>query len=407
MIHTRGVISDATGPADPSELRVSPLELFFDLVFVFTVTQLTDSLAHHLTPSGLARVLVMLAVIWWMYDAFIWLTNALPPVTHPRRALLLLGMGGFLIISLTVPHAFEGGGWAFGWAYLLVIAVHTGLFAGAGVGPGPGAGAALGPVARMGLLNLLGATLVVAGGYLEGSAELLLWSAAFALQFAIPYLVDLPRFHLSADHFVERHGLVVIIAFGESVIAIGVGVGDTHLTVTLVVTAMLALAVCVGLWWAYFGQNDDEHAVHVMTALDDARRNRLAIRIYNIGHYLLLLGVILLATGAKAAVARPTEPLGTARALALATGVALFLLANTGIRRTLGLAPLRPRLLAAALALAATPLGVEVSALAQVAATAAVLLATFRYEETARGAGVAAEAVSPGGERGRRPAPRR
>ncbi|WP_199520451.1 low temperature requirement protein A, partial [Kitasatospora sp. MBT63] len=235
-------------PAE-ADLRVSPLELFFDLVFVFTITQLSDSLAHHLTVAGLARVLVMLAVIWWMYDAFIWLTNAMPPTTHPRRGLLLLGMTGFLVISLTVPHAFEGSGVAFGLAYVLVIAVHTGMFAGADV--------PLRSVLRMGGLNLVNAALVVTGGLLEGTAQLLLWGASVAVQFAIPYLVDLPQFQLRAGHFVERHGLVMIVAFGESVIAIGVGAGDERLSVALVGAAALALGVCVALWWAYFGHDDD------------------------------------------------------------------------------------------------------------------------------------------------------
>jgi len=375
LIHTHGVNPEAPARATEPEtnLRVSPLELFFDLVFVFTVTQLTDSLAHHLSVGGLLRVLVMLAVIWWMYDAFIWLTNAMPPSTHPRRALLLLGMGGFLVIALAVPHAFEGSGVAFGCAYLLVIAVHTGMFAAADV---PRAS-----VLRMGLANLVNAALVVTGGYLQGSAQLLLWTAAFGLQFAIPYLVDLPQFQLRSDHFVERHGLVAIIAFGESVIAIGIGAGDTHLTATVIAAAMLALAVCVGLWWAYFGRDDDERAVHFMAALDDARRNHLAVRIYNLGHYALLLGVILFATGAKSVVAHPTDVLTPAQATVLAAGVALFLLADTGIRRTLGLRPLLPRVAAALLTAAAIPLGTHLSALAQVAATAALLALTFAYEE--------------------------
>ncbi|WP_371498486.1 low temperature requirement protein A [Kitasatospora sp. NBC_00374] len=360
-----------------ADLRVSPLELFFDLVFVFTVTQLTASLAHHLTAGGLARVLVMLAVIWWMYDAFIWLTNAMPPTTHPRRGLLLTGMGGFLVVALSVPHAFEGSGVAFGLAYLLVIAVHTGMFAGADV--------PLGSVLRMGALNLINAALVVTGGYLQGTAQLLLWGASVGVQLAIPYLVDLPRFQLRAPHFVERHGLVMIVAFGESVIAIGVGAGDAELSAPLVGAAVLSLMVCVALWWAYFGRDDDEYAGRYLAALPGARRNQLAIRVYNMGHYVLLLGVILLATGAKSAVAHPTEALGAAPAAALAGGTALFLAANAAIRRTLTLTPNSARVVAAAVVAATIPLGTQVSALAQVAVTAAVLGAAVGYEERRAG----------------------
>ncbi|MER8183492.1 low temperature requirement protein A [Kitasatospora sp. NPDC094015] len=366
------MIADTEQQAE-ADLRVSPLELFFDLVFVFTVTQLTASLAEHLTAGGLARVLVMLAVIWWMYDAFIWLANAMPPTTHPRRGLLLVAMAGFLVVALSVPHAFEGSGTAFGLAYLLVIAVHTGMFAGAGV---PARS-----VARMGALNLLNAALVVTGGYLEGTTQLLLWAASVGLQFVTPYLVDLPQFQLRSAHFVERHGLVVIVAFGESVIAIGVGAGHAALSVPVVGAALLALAVCVGLWWAYFGRDDDERAGHYLAGLPGARRNQLAIRVYNIGHYLLLLGILLLATGAKSAVADPGSPLDPAPATALAAGTCLFLLADTAIRRTLTLTPNTPRLLAAALLPTTIPLGTHHSALTQTAATAALLAATFTYEE--------------------------
>ncbi|MDI2129641.1 low temperature requirement protein A [Yinghuangia seranimata] len=369
----------ATAPArhGVADLRVSPLELFFDLVFVFTITQLTASLAHHLTMGGLARVLVMLAIIWWMYDAFIWLSNAMPPSTHPRRGLHLMSMAAFLVIAMTIPHAFDGGGWAFGWAYLVVVVAHTGMFATVGVEPRA--------VTQMGVFNILSGGLIVVGGYLEGSVQLVVWLAAFALQFTVPRVVALPAFTLSAAHFVERHGLVVIVAFGESVICIGAGAGEAHLTVKLLAAALLSLVVCVALWWAYFGHDDEERAVHFMAGLDDARRNVLAVRVYNFGHYCLLLGVLLLSTGAKSVTAHPTESIGMGPAVALASGVALFLVANTAVRRTIGLAPLLPRLVTAAAVLALIPLGAQVNALGEVGGIALVLALLVAYEEhTAR-----------------------
>ncbi|MFF1904265.1 low temperature requirement protein A [Kitasatospora sp. NPDC058218] len=375
MTATHALPAPSTAEAEPA-LRVAPLELFLDLVFVFTITQLTGSLAHHLTVGGLAQVVVMLAVIWWMYDAFIWLTNAMPPSTHGRRGLLMLAMAGFLVISLAVPHAFEGSGVAFGWAYLLVVAVHTGMFAASGV--------VLASVLRMGGLNLVGTALVVTGGYFTGFAQLVLWAAAFALQFAIPRLVDLPQFQLRSDHFVERHGLIVIIAFGESVIAIGVGAATADLTAPLVAVALLSLTVCVGLWWAYFGHDDDARAEHHMAALPADRRNRLAVSVYNLGHYGLLLGVLLFAAGVKSAVANPDAPIGLAQASALAGGVALFLVVNTAVRRTFALTPNLPRLLAAVVLAGTVELGTSVSALAEVAAAVGVLGAAFGYEAARR-----------------------
>ncbi|MFJ2579944.1 low temperature requirement protein A [Kitasatospora aureofaciens] len=363
--------AEAAEPAEPA-LKVAPLELFLDLVFVFTITQLTGSLVHHLTPGGLAQVLVMLAVIWWMYDAFIWLTNAMPPSSHGRRGLLLLAMGAFLVISLSVPHAFEGSGVPFGWAYLVVVAVHTGMFAASGV--------ALAPVLRMGGANLAGGALVVIGGYYTGTAQLAFWAVAFAMQFVTPRVAGLPEFRLRADHFVERHGLIVIIAFGESVIAIGVGAAGLDLGLPLIAVALLSLTVCVGLWWAYFGHDDDAHAEHHMAALPSDRRNWTAVTVYNLGHGGLLLGILLFAAGVKSAVAHPGAPITLPQAAALAGGIALYLVVNTAIRRTFGLTPNLPRLLAAALLTATVPLGTTVSALAQVAVTAAVLAATFAYE---------------------------
>ncbi|MCC9311353.1 low temperature requirement protein A [Kitasatospora sp. RB6PN24] len=358
----------------PDTLRVSPLELFLDLVFVFTITQLSTSLVHHLDPSGLLRVMVVLAIIWWMYDAFTWATNAMPPHTHPRRGLLLLTMVSFLVIALTIPHAFEGEGVAFGWAYLVVVALHTGLFAVHGV-----AGHS---VVRMGLLNTVNAGLVVFGGFLTGSAQLSLWVLAFALQFVIPRLVDLPNFQLRADHFVERHGLVIIIAFGESVIALGTGAAT--LEAGPLATALLALAVCVALWWAYFGHDDDEQAERVLSGLPDDVRNRIAVNVYNVGHYGLLLGVLLFTAGIRAALGAPTAPLSWQFAGALAGGVMLYLVTNAAIRRTLGLAPQLPRLVAAPVIGATTLLGHQFCGAAQTAVIAVLLAGLFGYEELAR-----------------------
>ncbi|MFI8460166.1 low temperature requirement protein A [Kitasatospora sp. NPDC085464] len=357
--------------AEPA-LKVAPLELFLDLVFVFTITQLTGSLVHHLTPGGFAQVLVMLGVIWWMYDAFIWLTNAMPPRTHARRGLLMLAMGAFLVISLSVPHAFEGGGAAFGWAYLVVVALHTGMFVAAGVTPAA--------VLRMGASNLVVGALVVAGGYLAGTVQLGFWTAAFAMQFMTPWAAGLPEFRLRADHFVERHGLIVIIAFGESVIAIGVGAGTADLGPALIAVALLSLTVCVALWWAYFGHDDDARAEHRMAALPSAERNRAAVSVFYLGHFGLLLGVLLFAAGVKSAVGHPVAAISLPQAAALAGGITLYLVVNTAVRASLRLGPNLPRLLGAVLVAATVPLGTRVSALVQVGVVAAVLAAVVGYE---------------------------
>src|SRR3954452_2691772 len=155
-------------------VRVSTLELFFDLVFVFTITQLTAVLAHETTLHGLLRVVLMLGLIWWMYSGYVWLTNAVAPDRIERRMVLLGGMAAFLIVALAIPHAFGAGGAAFGVAYLCVVAVHTGMFA-------KGTSArTLRAVTGLAPYNLLSALLVLAGGIAGGTAQYVLWSVAFA-----------------------------------------------------------------------------------------------------------------------------------------------------------------------------------------------------------------------------------
>ena len=198
-----------SGPAGEVE-RVSTLELFFDLVFVFTITQLTDRLVHHLDWAGLAQVVVMLGVIWWMYGGYAWLTNAVAADRAGRRLLLLGGMAGYLVLALAIPDAFGSAGAAFGIAYVVIVAAHGALFTRAsreGV---------LHSVITLAPYNGVSALLVLAGGIAGGGAQYALWAAAVAVQWITPRLIDDSGFLIGAAHFVERHGLVVIVAIGGS-----------------------------------------------------------------------------------------------------------------------------------------------------------------------------------------------
>ncbi len=198
---------------------MSSLELFFDLVFVFTVTQLTAVLTDEPNGTGLARVALMLGLIWWMYGGYAWLTNAVVLDGATRRLLLLLGMGAYLVLALTIPRAFaqDGDGVAFGLAYLAIVLIHAGLFTRAS-----GRGAA--GILRIAPYNLVSALLVLVGGVVGGNAQYAIWILAFLLEWCTPFLVP-PQafFEIEPAHFVERHGLVVIVAIGESVVAIGIG----------------------------------------------------------------------------------------------------------------------------------------------------------------------------------------
>jgi low temperature requirement protein LtrA len=353
--------------------RVSTLELFFDLVFVFTITQLTAVLSDDPTARGLLRVVLMLGVIYYMYGGYAWLTNAVAPDRAARRLLLLGGMAGFLVLALAVPRAFSEGDVAFGVAYLAIVSIHAGLFTRAGLTN------TIRAVIRLTPFNLVSALLVLAAVVVEGTAAYLLWAAAFALEWFTPRAAGTGGYRIAPAHFVERHGLVVIVALGESIVAIGIGAADLPVDLALASVAVLGLLLAACLWWAYFG-GDDTRAERALAAVPDDRRGWVAICAFGYWHLLMLLGIIVLAAGLKDVIGHAFDPLDLAHALMLGGGTALFLAGDVLFRRTLAIGPGGLRAAAAALALATVPLGLTVAALAQLAALLLVLAASLAAE---------------------------
>ncbi|MDQ7906287.1 low temperature requirement protein A [Phytohabitans sp. ZYX-F-186] len=348
--------------------RVTTVELFFDVVFVFTLTQLTRVLEEHLTLTTVGQVLLLFGIMWWMFDGYVWLANHVPPRHSSQKLLLFVGMAGFLTAAVGVPRAFDGTGVVVGVGYLVVICVHLLLFTQAGLGRA---------LTLLAVYNIGAALLVLGGGFADGGLRTGLWVGALALQMIVPYLV--PRhswmgtvrsFHLAPEHFVERHGLLVIIALGESVVAIGAGVDTEHITAGTVAVVVLALALPAGLWWTYF---TDTHAAEVTLArTTGAAASRLALWL-GLTHIPLLLGIVVAAAGIHGAVAHPGDHAHWPEALALAGGVAAYLCGIAAIRHALGVRPVWRRLLTAAAVLATVPVGTEVGAGLQLAAVAAVV----------------------------------
>ena len=351
--------------------RVSTLELFFDLVFVLTITQLTAVLVVGGDVAAMAQVVVMLAVIWWMYDGYAWLTNAIATDHLRHRLLLLGGMGAFLVIALAVPDAYGGEGLAFGIGYVGVVVLHAAMYA---------RGTSLSEVRailRIVPFNLAAAGLVLVGGMLGGDAQWILWALAALLVWLTPWLTPMEGFVIAPEHFVERHGLVVIVALGESIVVIGAA-ADLALDAGLALVVLLALALTASLWWLYFS---DEAAVEQsMLEAPPERRPRLALTAFGYWHYGLLLGIVAVAAGLKKAVGDPYDPLEGWIALALAAGTALFVFSEAGFRRSLGIGGSGIRLAAAAAALVTIPLGTEFAATAQVGALAAIVAAALAFE---------------------------
>ncbi len=358
---------------DVETARVSNLELFFDLVFVFTITQLTSVLAAQPTPRGLLSIVLMLGVIWWMYGGYAWLTNAVPPTRPEARLLLMIGMGGFLVVALSIPRAFAGDGLAFGLGYLLITIVHATLFTRTTTR------SAVRAVFRIAPFNLASALLLLSGGAAGGVAEYVLWGLAFVLQAVTPFLSGIRGFRVRAAHFVERHGLVVIIVFGESVVAVGIGVAGQPVEPALAGVALLGLALTAGLWWLYFG-GDEQRAERALAAAAPERRPFLALYAYGYAHVPILLGIVILAAGVKRSVGHAFEPLSLQQALALGGGVAVYLVGDALFRRSLRLGPSWFRTGAAVVALAAVPIGIYAGAVALLAFLVALLTATIQME---------------------------
>jgi low temperature requirement protein LtrA len=362
---------DRQAPGERS-VRVSTLELFFDLVFVFTITQLTGVLVAGDGVEALIRVVVMLLLIWWMYDAYAWLTNAIATDRFRFRLLLIGGMGGFLVMALAVPDAYGGDGLAFGIGNLVVVLLHAGMYLrGTSISE-------MRAILRIVPFNLLAAGLVLVGGALGGDWQSVIWALTGALLWVTPWLTTVEGFVISVSHFVERHGLVVIVALGESIVVIGTAAAGLPLDGGLVLVALLSLSLSAALWWVYFS---DEEAVE--RAFQDAaaeRRPQLAVTGFGYWHYGILLGIVALAAGLKKAIGDPYDPLGGWIAVALAAGTALFIVSEVGFRRTFGIARNDARLVAAVAVLAVIPLGTELGAAAQVGATAALVTAGLAAE---------------------------
>src|SRR3954453_23861542 len=383
LVTRMALMSDGQGGAigiqevDQEELRVSSLELFFDLVFVFTITQLTAVMVARPTGEALAQVVLLLTAIWWMYGAFAWLTNAVPPDRTSLRLPLFGGMLAFFAISLTIPTSFTEDGVIFACAYLVVIAVHTVLYM-------QSASWTVAGVWSFARMNLVAGALILVGAIIGGTAEYVLWSVAVAIFAVVPALVPEEAGWIRPSHFVERHGLVVMVALGESVVAVGIGASGLEISWQMLAVASFGLALSAELWWVYF-MGDDQEAEGALRAMVPTRREFYAANVaYYWAHLVMLLGIVCISAGLERAIGHAFDSLSFARALELGGGTALFLAGHAFFRRVLGL-PLKPwRALAAALALATIPLGTEASALGQLAALVVPLGICLTLEASAQ-----------------------
>lgn len=301
-----------------------------------------------------------------MYGGYAWLTNAVPPREPGLRLLMLVGMAGFLIVALAIPHAFDASGVAFGLGYLLVNLVHTGMFLRSTEE------STLRALSRLGPFNAITAVLLLVAGFTDGALQWSLWAAGFVLHWITPYLTDVSGFTIRAAHFVERHGLIVLIALGESIVAIGIGVEGRLLGSSFILTSVLGLALAAALWWLYF-DGEDKRAERTLAAAARNRRPWLALNAFGYAFLPVLGGIVVLAAGIKLAIVHYGEPSTAPAAWFLAAGVASYVLGLVVFRRVLGLGPVGLRLGIAGLAAASGFVGFAISPEAELSALVAIV----------------------------------
>jgi low temperature requirement protein LtrA len=356
------------------EERVLPLELFFDLIFVFALTQVTGLVSAHPTWTGLLQGLLVLGVLWWSWTAYAWLTNTIDPEEGPVRIALFAAMGAMLIVSLAVPDAFGDDALLFACAYALVRAAHLALYAVVGWGDRD----LLAAIAKLGVGSALGVALLFVAAALDGWAQIAAWAVALSVDLAGAFVRGGKGWRLSPGHFAERHALVIIIALGESIVAIGVGASHT-LDVGALTAALLGLTVAVALWWTYFDVVAIVAERHLREATGEAQL-RMARDSYSYLHLPMVAGIVLFAVGAKKTLGDFGDALDTVPAVALCGGVALYLVAHILFRlrnvRTLN----RQRLVVSLLLLALIPVALGIPALATLATVAALLVCLIAYE---------------------------
>jgi low temperature requirement protein LtrA len=358
-----------------AEHQVTPLELFFDLTLVFAITQVTVMLADDPTWGGVFRGMLVLAALWWAWTAYAWLTSTLDVDEGGIRLVMLGAMAAMFGVALAVPGAFGDDALMFGIAYFLVRFLHVGLSVIVGRDDPDRRSAIL----RYGPTALIGASLLVLAGLLEGDVRIAVWLVALTIDYLGPVMIGVGGgWQVAPEHFAERHGLIVLIALGESIIAIGLGAG-LELDAGVIVSAALGIVVVSALWWLYF----DVAAIIARRRLVQATGlalHRLALHAYSYLHLPMIAGVVLFALGLKTTVDHPGDELATVPAVALCGGAALYLLAHIAfLFRTTGRV-FRRRTIGAVALLALIPLAVEIPALVALALVSAVCTFVVAYE---------------------------
>ena len=359
---------------------VTPLELFFDLVFVLAFTQCTALMASEPTWSGLAKGLLVLGVLWWSWVGYAWLTSVIDPEEDAVRLTIFASMAALLVAGLCVPQAFGDAALIFALAYAVVRIAHIALFMLASRDEPNLRQSVIG----LGISTAIASGLLVAASFADGTLQGALWALALALDIAGPYFFGAEGWQLKPHHFAERHGLIVIIALGESIVAVGVG-AEHGVDGGVAAAAIIGMAVAAALWWLYFDVVALVAAQRLSRAEVGREQNEMARDSYSILHLPMVAGIVLVALGMKKTLGDVEEPLKLVPATALLGGAAMYLLSHVAFRFRHRRGVNTRRLALAVALIAFIPVAVEIPALVTIGVLAAALVLLIAIETRSYG----------------------
>jgi low temperature requirement protein LtrA len=372
---------------------VTPLELFFDLVFVFALTQVTAFMADELNWQGILRGALMLMLLWWAWTGYAWLANVASAEERPIMLAILTGMAAMFVLALSIPEAFDDlpgglqGPVVLALCYLIFRAMHLLTF----MILSREDAQLRKQVLRFGLSVVASTVVLLVASQFEGWQQTALWVLALLADYVGTALGGFRGWRLpSPGHFSERHGLIIIVALGESIVAIGVGVAKEPISWVIIAASALGLVLASALWWAYF----DVSALlgeHALVTEPQETRARLARNAYSFAHVPLILGIILVAFGLKEVLLYVsdsshhslTDPLPAVALAALVGGVVIYLLGHVVFKWLTVHTVSVVRMVAAGLLLAAAPLIIGLPALAQLGVVACVVACAMLVETVA------------------------
>ena len=384
---------------EQNEARVTPLELFFDLVFVFALTQVTAFMADELSWQGILRGVLVIMLLWWAWTGYAWLANVASAEERPIKLAILTGMAAMFVLALCIPEAFDDlpgglrGPVVLAICYLLFRLMHLVMF----LIISREDRELRRQVLRFALSAVAGSVVLLVASQFDGWLQTGLWMLALLADYVGTALGGFKGWRLPAPrHFSERHGLIVIVALGESIVAIGVGVAKEPITWVIIAASVLGLILSSALWWTYF----DVSALlgeHALATEPIPTRARLARNAYSFGHLPLMIGIVLVALGLKEVLLYVsdrshhtlTEPLSNVALAALVGGAAIYLLGHVVFKwltvHTLSVV----RLVAAGVLLLITPLIAGRPALVELGVVAvlvalAVLIESVIFAESRR-----------------------